>query len=70
MKQVHLTINVPDSKYNQLIEFLNKNFGEVSVTEIEDIPDWQKEIVRDRIHNTKPEDYVPWKEARKQLKFK
>ncbi len=34
------------------------------------IPEWQKNIVRDRIKNSKPEDLIPWEEARKQLRFK
>jgi hypothetical protein len=34
------------------------------------VPEWQKDIVRDRIKDGKPEDMVPWKEARKQLTFK
>jgi hypothetical protein len=72
MKQVHFTINVSESKYAQLVEYLTKNFGKVEVTEEEDfiVQDWQKEIVRERIKNAKPEDYIPWVEARKQLKFK
>lgn len=72
MKRVHLTINVSDSKYQQLVEYLTKHFGKVTVTEEEDIivPEWHKEIVRERIKNAKPEDYIPWEEARKQLRFK
>lgn len=34
------------------------------------IPEWQKNIVRDRIKNSKREDLIPWEEARKQLRFK
>ena len=34
------------------------------------IPEWHKAIVRERILNSKPEDLIPWKEARKQLRFK
>ena len=26
------------------------------------IPDWQKDIVRERINNYKPKDNVPWKD--------
>ena len=33
------------------------------------IPEWQKEIVRERIKNTKPEEYLSWKEVRQQLKL-
>lgn len=33
------------------------------------VPEWQKEIVRERIKNTKPEEYLSWEEVRQQLKF-
>ena len=33
------------------------------------IPEWQKEIVRERINNTKPEEYLSWDEVRQQLKL-
>ncbi len=33
------------------------------------VPEWQKEIVRERIKNTKPEDYLSWEGVRQQLKF-
>jgi len=72
MKQVHLTINVSDSKVNQLIELLSKNFGTVKVTEVQEdivVPEWHKKIVRDRIKNTKPEDYISLEELESRLKF-
>ena len=31
------------------------------------IPEWQKELVRKRLAETRPEDYIPWREARKRL---
>lgn len=33
------------------------------------VPEWQKSIVRDRIKNTKPEDYRSWDEVESQIKF-
>ncbi len=33
------------------------------------VPEWQKEIVRERIKNTKPEEYQSWDEVRQQLKI-
>ena len=33
------------------------------------IPEWQKKIVRDRIKNTKQEDYLSWDEVEKQIKL-
>ncbi len=31
------------------------------------IPQWQKDLVRERIKNAKPEDYISWDEAEKRL---
>lgn len=33
------------------------------------IPEWQKEIVRERIRNTKTEEYLSWDEVRRQLRL-
>jgi len=72
MKQVHVTINVPDNKFDKLMEFLSKNFGNITVNQTEDfdVPEWHKEIVLKRIKNAKEEDFIPWEEARKKLRFK
>lgn len=32
-----------------------------------EIPQWQQDIVLDRIKNSKPEDYISWEEAEKQV---
>jgi hypothetical protein len=60
MKQVHLTITVSDSKYEQLLEFLAAHFGKMEVVEGDDrvSSEEQKAIVRERIKNTKPGDYI------------
>lgn len=61
MKQVNITINVPDSKFDKLMEFLSKNFGSITVNQTEDfdVPEWHKEIVLKRMKNTKKEDFFP-----------
>jgi len=35
-----------------------------------DIPEWHKEIVLNRIAETKTEEYIPWEKAKKQLTHK
>ena len=35
-----------------------------------DVPEWHKKIVLDRIKNSKPEDYIDWKDFKKELKNK
>lgn len=72
MKQVHLTINVPDRKYRQLIEFLSENFGTVRVEEVDDdivVPEWHKKIVLDRINSTKSEDFISPEALESSLRF-
>jgi len=48
---------------------LIKNLG-FKVNEEPEIPEEHKDIVRERVKTAKPEDMVPWKEARKQFSFK
>lgn len=61
MKQVNITIQVPDNKFDKLMEFLSKNFGKITVNESEglDVPEWHKEIVLKRIKNAKNKDFFP-----------
>lgn len=33
------------------------------------VPEWQKEIVGERIKNTKPEAYLSWEEVRGKVEF-
>lgn len=67
MKQV--TVNVREEQYDFFLEFCRQLGIEVPSEEPE-VPEWQKEIVRERIRTAKPEDMIPWKEARKQIRFK
>ena len=64
-----ITLNIPDTKLNFFLELVEQLGIEVSKNET-DIPDWQKEIVRERLKNAKDENFTPWNEARKKLNFK
>lgn len=72
MRQVNLTIQVSDNKFNQLLEFLSTNFGEVKVTEtssVDDIPEWQKvqsRLSKKEIQEGKAE-LIDWEIARQEL---
>lgn len=72
MKQVSITINVTDNKFNQLIEFLTQQFGVESLTKVEDfeVPEWQKEIVLERMKNSKAEDFFSLEELDSKIKLK
>jgi hypothetical protein len=63
-----VTIKIPEEKF----EFYMELFGHLDLeTEFEhEIPEEHKEIVRERIKNSKSEDLIPWEEARKMMKFK
>jgi len=71
MKQVNITINVSDNKFESLIAFLTKYFGEITISEVEDfeVPEWQKKIVLDRIKSAKKEDFYPLSELDERIKI-
>lgn len=67
MKEIILKI--PDQKVDFVLELIEQLGLEISSEEME-IPEEHKAIVRERIKTAKPEDMVPWEEARKQFTFK
>jgi len=65
-------LRVPEERYDFVMELINNLGLEVEgETEIE-IPEWQKDMVRERMAEYKknPDIAIPWEEARKQIKFK
>ena len=60
-----VTLKIPEEKF----EFYMELFAQLGLeTEMEyDIPEEHKEIVRERISNSKPENLIPWKKAKKML---
>ena len=73
MKQV--VLNIPDNKFNFFMELV-RNFKFVSIekttenaSEI-DIPEWHKEIINDRVKNSKIEDMQNWKDVELKLDAK
>lgn len=67
MKEIIL--KVPDQKVEFVLELIEQ-LGLEASSEMMKIPEEHKEIVRERIKTSKPEDLVPWEEARKQFTFK
>jgi hypothetical protein len=67
MKEIILKI--PDQKVDSVLELIEQLGLEVSSEDM-DIPEEHKATVRERIKTAKPEDMVPWEEARKQFTFK
>ena len=64
-----ITLKIPEDKYDFFMKVFNQLGLEVSDDDFV-IPEQQKEVVLERIKNAKEEDFIPWKEAGKQLKFK
>ena len=60
-----ITLKVPEQKIRFFMELI-QNLG-IEVIGDSEIPEFQKELVRDRTRNSKVENLVPWEEARKQL---
>ena len=67
MKEI--TLKIPEDKYAFFMEVFNQLGLEVSDDDFV-IPEWQKEVVIERIKKNKKEDLIPWEEARKQFTFK
>ena len=69
MKQI--TINIPDNKFNFVMELFNNiDFIEVNQEHIEEIPESHKNIVRERVNksNDDPSRLLSWDEAKLKLK--
>ncbi len=73
---MQLLLNVKDNnKATLLLKFLKSLNYVSSVKQVDDeqdfeVPEWHKKIVLDRIKTATPESFIPWKEAKKQLKHK
>jgi len=65
MKEI--TLKVPDKKFDFFLELV-KHLG-IEIAGDMEIPEEHKAIVRERIKSTRPEDMIPWEDARKQLTF-
>lgn len=62
-----VTVNIPDKKLVFFLELASQLGFEV--TGDEQIPEAHKAEVRNRIATHKPEELVPWEEAKKSLRF-
>jgi hypothetical protein len=79
MTTASFTIQAND---NSQIEFIKELLSRLKVKfefntadksqtqELVEVPEWHKELVRNRIKNSKPEDFTPWEVAKKQINTK
>jgi hypothetical protein len=68
MRQVMVTI--PDEYYDNLMLFLKPIPDTTVDNSKEDYNRSIEKMVLERIKNSKPEDYIPWNEAKKRLDAK
>ena len=66
-----ITIGVPNKLYSSVLESLKK-ITEITIAEEENfsLSESQKKILDNRRSTSNPKDFIPWLEAKKQLKFK
>jgi len=69
MKQV--TISIPESFYKTFVEFF-KHIPDAKIESEENlsIPEWHKTETLKRLKNAKPEDFIPWKKVKKNIRYK
>ena len=67
MKEIIL--KVPDQKVDFVLQLIEQ-LGLETSTELPEIPEEHKAIVRERIQTANPENMIPREEARKQFTFK
>lgn len=66
-----VTLNIDDSKAAFLLELLGSlDYVTIDTDEQMEVPEWHKEVVRQRIKDAKPEDYITWDEMKKKIKLK
>ena len=66
-----ITIGVPNKLYSSVLESLKK-ITEITIAEEENfsLSESQKNILDHRRSTSNSEDFIPWSEAKRQLKFK
>lgn len=64
-----VVINVPDEKLSEFKEVMAA-MGFRATEQDFIVPEWQKELVRERIRNEKEEDFIPWEEVKRKLDLK
>ncbi len=69
MKQ--LTVSIPENFYKVFVEFF-KHIPDARIEDVEElsIPQWHKEETLKRLKSSKPENFILWAKAKKQLKSK
>ena len=60
-----ILITIPEEQVEVIGQMLSDAGAEYEVLakqdqDEDDVPEWHKAILRERVANSKPEDYIPW----------
>ena len=64
-----ITLNVPDNELSFFMQLIEKFNYETVINELS-VTEEMKNLLDERRATSKVEDFVPWNEAKKQLRFK
>lgn len=65
MRQI--TINIPDNKFQFFVELVQQLGFETNEEPV--VPEWQKQVVRQRMNETPTSAYMTWEEVEQKLKL-
>jgi hypothetical protein len=64
-----ITLNIPDSELSFFMKLIEKFNYETVINEFS-VTDEMKNLLDERRATSKADDFIPWNEAKKQLRFK
>jgi hypothetical protein len=64
-----ITLNIPDSELSFFMKLIEKFNYETVINEFS-VTEEMKNLLDERRATSKAEDFIPWNEAKKQLRFK
>ncbi|MWB96667.1 hypothetical protein GON26_20075 [Flavobacterium sp. GA093] len=64
-----ITLNIPDDELSFFMQLIEKFNYETVINEFS-VTEEMKSLLDDRRATSKSEDFLPWNEAKKQLRFK
>ncbi|HWS60123.1 MAG TPA: hypothetical protein VN182_04260 [Flavobacterium sp.] len=64
-----ITLNIPDSELSFFMKLIEKFNYETVINEFS-VTEEMKNLLDERRSTSRPDDFIPWNEAKKQLRFK
>lgn len=64
-----VTLNIPDNEFNFFMKLIEKFNYETEINEFE-FSQQMKDVLDDRRNTSLSDDFIPWEEVKKQIRFK